>query len=143
MLMDAVSPWAFVRFKTKGKRNDKMSKYRFAGVVREIRSFPSGKTDNEVGFVPDREYAVTEKRGKDEILFVVLLPEDGKEGIVFKYGDNVHIIDKSKAKKTRTWKVNGHYALELENVEEKNCDIEMKDAPTTKYFRIESVTEKA
>ena len=54
-----------------------MSKYRFAGVVREIKSFPSGKTDNEVGFIPDREYAVTEKRSKDEILFVVLLPEDG------------------------------------------------------------------
>ena len=62
---------------------------------------------------------------------------------IFGPRDNVHIIDKSKAKKTRTWKVNGHYALELENVEEKNCDIEMKDAPTTKYFRIESVTEKA
>lgn len=121
-----------------------MSKYRFAGVVREIKSFPSGKTDNEVGFIPDREYAVTEKRSKDEILFVVLLPEDGKEGVVFKYGDNVQIIDKSKAKKARTWKVNGHYALVLEKVEEeKNCDIEMKDAPTSKYFKLESVTEKA
>lgn len=120
-----------------------MSKYRFTGVVREIKSFPSGKTNNEVGFVPDREYAVTEKKGKDEILFVVLLPEDGKEGIVFKYGDNVHIIDKSKAKESRMWKVNGRYALVLENVEEeKDCDIEMKDAPTSKYFKIESVTEK-
>jgi len=117
-----------------------MSKYRFAGTIKEIQSIPSGK---EFAFAPDREYAITEKVGKDEILFVAFLPEDGQEGIVFKYGDNVHIVDKGKAKWAPTWEIGGHYTLVLEKAKKSNCNIEIKDAPTSKYFKLESVTEKA
>ena len=117
-----------------------MSKYRFAGTVKAIRTTSSSK---ELSFTPDREYAITEKCGKDEILFAAFLPEDGQEGFVVKYEDNVHIVDKDKAK-WATWKINGHYAFVLEGVtDEKDCDIEIKDAPTSKYFKLESVTEKA
>ena len=116
-----------------------MSKYRFAGTIKEIKSTTSSK---ELAFVPDREYAVSEK---DEILFVAFLPDDDKEvGMVFKYADNVRVVDKDKAKWAPTWKINGHYALVLESVtDEKDCDIEIKDAPTSKYFKLESVAEKA
>lgn len=119
-----------------------MSKYRFAGTIKEIKSTTSSK---ELAFVPDREYSVSEKRGKEEILFVALLPEDDKEvGIVFKYADNVRVVDKGKAKWAPTWKINGHYALVLESVtDEKDCDIEIKDALTSKYFKLKSVAEKA
>ena len=125
-----------------------MSKYRFAGTIKEIKSTTSSK---ELAFVPDRESVVSEKRGEDEILFVAFLPEDDKEeGIVFKYADNVRVISKAKTtgrgkvEWTPTWKVGGHYKLEFENVTvEKDCDVVFNDALTSKYFKLESVTEKA
>ena len=118
-----------------------MSRFSFEGTINEILTTSSGK---ELHFVPDREYAITKKQGKNEILFVAFLPDDGNEGIVFKYRDNVHVVDKGKVKWVPTWKINGHYTLVLEGVTEKKvCDIEIKDAPTSKFFKLKSVTEKA
>ena len=124
-----------------------MIKYRFSGTIKEILSTPSGK---EFGFAPDCEHALTEKMGKDEIFFVVLLPTDDKGGIVFKYADKVRVRSKlkstgsGKVEWTPIWKVGGHYTLVLEKVsKEKDCDIVLKDAPAPRYFKLESVTEKA
>lgn len=123
-----------------------MSKYRFSGTIKEILSTPSGK---ELGFAPDCEHAITEKIGKEEILFVVFLPTDGKGGIVFKYADKVRVVSKlkstgsGKVEWTPIWKVGGHYTLVLERVfKEKDCDVVLKDAPPPKYFKLESVAEK-
>ena len=118
-----------------------MSRFSFEGTINEIQTTSSGK---ELCFVPNREYAIAKKQGKDEILFVAFLPDDDNEGIVFKYRDNVHVVDKDKAKWVPTWKIKGHYSLVLEGVtEEKDCDIEIKDAPTSKFFKLKTVTEKA
>lgn len=118
-----------------------MSKFSFEGTINEIQTTSSGK---ELCFVPNREYAIAKKQGKDEILFVAFLPDDDNEGIVFKYRDNVRVVDKGKAKWVPAWKINGHYMIVLESVtEEKDSDIEVKDAPAPKFFKLKSVTEKA
>ncbi len=120
-----------------------MSKLRFTGTLKEIEySSPSSK---KLKFIPDQECAVVEKGDKGERKFVVLLPVNtsGMEGIAFKYDENVSVEIKPALAWLPAWKVNGHYVFVLETIDEANRDLEIKDAPTSKWFHIVSICEKA
>ena len=75
----------------------------------------------------------------------VFLPFDGtREGFVFEYEDKVEIAIFKQAECLPSWKVGGHYAFVLEGIADgKDADIEVKNAPTSKFFQIESISEKA
>jgi len=117
-----------------------MSKYRFIGTLKECEHFSGKKV---LRFVPDQECAATEDRDDEKVKYVVLLPQRGGEGIVFEYKDKVAFRLKTKAKWLPNWKPDGHFVLVLKLAEEAKYDIEVETAPTSKYFELESVTEKA
>ena len=117
-----------------------MSEYRFIGTLKEC-GYSSG--NKVLRFVPDQECAVTEDRDDEKVKYVVLLPQSGGEGIVFEYKDKVVFKLKTKVKWIPNWKPDGHYTLVLKLVEEAKYDIEVETSPTSKYFELESVIEKA
>ena len=123
-----------------------MSMYGFTGTLKEIVSLPTNK---KLKFIPDQECSVVVKSGKDETRFVVFLPVDNNgvlftndEGIAFKYSDTVSIEVKPVGAWLPTWKINTRYVFVLETVDDANHEVVVIDAPTSKYFSIESVTEK-
>ena len=113
-----------------------MSLYKISGMVKAIKRTSSSF---EIEFVPDCEYAISSK----STMFVVLIANDDKEGIVFKCTPQLCIADKRKVKWISEWKIGVHYLLVIKKVKEKNCDIVLKDVPVSKYFQLESVTERA
>lgn len=120
-----------------------MSMFRFAGTVKEI-VHKADKTCT-LKFVPDQENAVCKDEGGKKVKHAVFLPFDKTgEGFAFAYEDKVEIAVIKKVKWLPAWKGGGHYAFVLESAAtEKDVDIEVKDAPESKYFRVESVAEKA
>ena len=119
-----------------------MSKFRFTGAVKEIKYNAKGKG---LGLVPDQECAANKDIGENTIKYAVFLPFDAtSEGIVFAYEGSVEIAMLKNAKWLPSWKVGGQYAFVLEGVADATKgEIEVKNAPSSKYFRIESVAEKA
>ena len=119
-----------------------MSKYRFAGTLKQIDTSSTAKV---LHFVPDQECAVTEDREGKKVTFAVFLPaDDSSEGIVFKYDGKVHVADKGKVTWMSSWKNGAHYSFVLETVKKvKDCEMEIGDVPNSKYFKLESVIEKA
>lgn len=117
-----------------------MSKYRFTGTLKECEHSSGNKV---LRFVPDQEYAVTENCGDNKVKYVILLPSNDGEGIVFKYEDNVEIADIRKSPCVPSWNVGGHYKLVIVPVKKASREVEVLTAPKSKYFKLESVTEKA
>lgn len=117
-----------------------MSKLRFAGTLKEIEVSSSSKV---LRFVADQECTVSEDRDGKKETYAIFLPADNGEGIAFKNEGKLKIVVESKAKWLPAWKVNGRYELMLEPGDGKNHEVEVTDAPTSKYFKLESVTEKA
>lgn len=117
-----------------------MSKFRFAGTLKELETSSSSKM---LYFAPDQECTVSEDRNGKKATYVIFLPADNGEGIAFKYEGKLKIVVQSKAKWLPAWKVNGRYELLLEPGDDKNHEVEVPDAPTSKYFNFESVAEKA
>lgn len=123
------------------KRNDKMSKYRFAGTLKEIETSSTVKV---LRFVPDQECAVTEDRDGKKVTFAVFLPaDDSGEGIVVRYEGKIYVTDKGKVKWVPSWNNGEHYSFVLEAVKEENdCEIKIETTSVSKYFKLESVIEK-
>ena len=137
----AVSPLNCHRKEIKGSQKENtMGKYRFVGTLKECERSSGNKV---LRFVPDQECATAENRDDEKVKYVVLLPQKGGEGIVFEYKDKVAFKLKTKSKWLPNWKPDGHYVLVLKLIEEVKYDIEVESAPISKYFEIESVTEKA
>lgn len=117
-----------------------MSKYRFIGTLKECGHSSSNKV---LRFVPDQECAVIENCGDNKVKYVVLLPCNSGEGVVFKYMDKLEIVDTGKSAWLSSWKAGGHYELVIVSTKKASREVEVLAAPKTKYFKLESVTEKA
>ena len=114
--------------------------YRFIGTLKECER---SLGDEILRFVPDQECTVTENCGDNKVKYAVLLPCDGGEGIVFKYEDKVEIVNTSKLAWLPSWKVGDRYTLAIKLADDKCYEIELRNAPLSKYFKLESVIEKA
>lgn len=117
-----------------------MSEYRFAGTLKECECSSNNKV---LRFVPDQECAVVENCGDNKVRYVILLPCNDGEGIVFRYEDKVEIADTGKATWLPAWKVGSHYELVIVSTKKASREVEVLAAPKSKYFKLESVAEKA
>lgn len=137
-----------------------MSEYRFIGTLKECEHSSNNKV---LRFVPDQECVVTENCDKDKVKYAVFLPPKDGEGIVFAYKDKVVFDVKSITGWLPKWKIDGRYALVLDQLFVKTEDlskaaesdpdhdtkettfvvVEVKGVSFNREFTLKSVTEKA
>lgn len=109
----------------KQKRNKTMSKYRFAGTIREI----AVETGNVIlKFIPDQEFVSSYKKDKDVTTYALLQPDDDKDmGWVFKFAEYVYLVV-SKSTPCHYLTGNLHCSLELDATSGSGiCDVVFSD----------------
>ena len=104
-----------------------MSKYRFAGKLKEIAADITGVN---LKFVPDQEYVSSYTKDKDNtITFAVLQPVNAKTGYLFKYSDHV-VLTVASGTPCHHLTLNLHCVLELDTKTGSGiCDVVFPDIP--------------
>lgn len=106
-----------------------MSKFRFAGTLKEIAMDKSGIN---LKFIPDQEYASSYKKDKDTtVTFALLQPVGTKVGCLFEYSNHV-VLTLSSGTPCHHLTLNLHCMLELDTTSGSGiCDVIFSDIPAS------------